>query len=165
VEPTPELIRQLVERLFKPPERAAALALWFGLDTLTRPHLITWAVKCTDLDDRARAARAAGLELGEVRSGQREPSDGQVLSWRLTYPTIQVGAGLVPFLIDWGRSRHPAQSAPAGARLVELWAEHPDPPAIRASLRVLGFQLPILYGTTPALIAVLDSPNGKVELR
>ena len=144
---------------------APAHPRWFDLDTLTRPRLITWAVRCGTLDQRAAAARAAGVELGEVRSGRRELGDGQALAWRLTHPTMRVGAGLVPFLIDWGQNRHPAESAPGGIQLVELRAEHPEPTSIREALRELGLELEVVAGATPALIAVLDTPKGRIELR
>ena len=138
---------------------------WFDLDTLAGPHLITWAAKCGDLDQRVAAARVAGCHLGEVRRGQRQLSDGQVLSWRLSYPDMQLGAGLVPFLIDWGESRHPAQTAANGVHLVELWAEHPDPATILGALRHLRLELRVVVGASPALIAILDTPRGPVELR
>lgn len=137
---------------------------WFGLDDLAEPRLITWAAKCPDLDQRAAAAKAAGVPLGSVRSGRRDLRDGQVLSWRLTYPDIRLGAGLVPFLIDWGESPHPAQAAPAGLQLVDLRAEHPDPETIIEYLHLLGLEIPVAFGPTPALIATLDTPRGRVEL-
>lgn len=59
---------------------------WFGLDDLTTPRLITWAAKAENLEHRADAACRAGLELGEVRSGQRQQNDGRMLSWRLVRP-------------------------------------------------------------------------------
>lgn len=138
---------------------------WFGLDALTKPGLITWAATGTNLDRRVAAARLAGLPLGEVRSGQRELSSGQVLSWRLTYPDIRAGDGLVPFLIDWGDSPHPASAAPGGIQLSDLWAEHPDPPAIIEVLQRLELELPVVTGPSPALIARLATPRGRVELR
>jgi hypothetical protein len=138
---------------------------WFGLDTLTAPRLITWAAKSTDLDHRAALARGAGFSLGEVRSGQRELSTGQVLAWRSTYPDLRAGEGLVPFLIDWGDSPHPAETAPGGIRIMDLRAEHPDPPAIVKRLRHLGLELPVLGGPAAALIATLLTPHGRVELR
>jgi hypothetical protein len=138
---------------------------WFGLDDLTTPRLITWAARAEDLEHRARVARRAGLELGEVRRGQRQQSDGQVLSWRLTYPDMRQGDGLVPFLIDWGRSPHPAAGAPGGAELVELRAEHPDPAMIDRLLRQLGIGLRVSRGPVRALIATLETPHGRVELR
>jgi hypothetical protein len=138
---------------------------WFGLDAVTEPRLITWAAKSPDLGERAAAARAAGVLLGEVRSGQRELSSGRVLSWRFTYPNMRVGGGLVPFLIDWGDSPHPAQTAPSGIELLDLRAEHPDPAAIIESLRPLGLELPVVAGGAPVLIATLDTPRGHLELR
>ncbi len=138
---------------------------WLGLDALAAPRLITWAAKCDDMDERVSAARAAGIELGEVRLGHRELSDGQVISWRFTYPDIRLGAGLVPFLIDWGQSRHPSETAPDGVRLVDLWAEHPEPHTVLGLLRHLGLELRVLPGAKPALIAALDTPRGPVELR
>jgi glyoxalase-like protein len=138
---------------------------WFDLDTLLSPRLITWAVKTTDLDHRAAAARNAGVLLGEVRSGRRELSGGQVLTWRLTYPDVRAGDGLVPFLIDWGEGSHPSEAAASGARLVDLRAEHPTPAVIIEQLNYLDLDLDVLPGPRPALVATLDTPRGLVELR
>ena len=138
---------------------------WFGLDTLVSPRLITWAVKTTDLDHRAAAARNAGVFLGDIRAGRRELSDGQVLTWRLTYPDLRAGDGLVPFLIDWGKGPHPSKTAATGVRLVHLHAEHPTPEAIIEQLDHLGLDLDVLPGPRPALVATLDTPRGMVELR
>ena len=138
---------------------------WFGLDTLDVPRLVTWAAKCDDVDAVAAAARAARIELGEVRRGSREADDGRVLSWRLTYPKPRLGAGLVPFFIDWGESPHPSRSAAGGARLVDLRADHPEPGSILAILRRLRLALSVAPGSTPALVATLDTPRGRIELR
>ena len=138
---------------------------WFDLDTLLSPRLITWAAKATDLDHRAAAARNAGVFLGDVRDGRRELSGGQVLTWRLTYPDVRAGDGLVPFLIDWGEGSHPSEAAASGARLLDLRAEHPTPAAIIEQLDHLGLDLDVLPGPRPALMATLDTPRGLVELR
>jgi hypothetical protein len=138
---------------------------WFGLDSLTSPRLITWAAKSTDLEQRAASARNAGVSLGEIRAGRRELSNGRVLSWRLTYPEMRVGNGLVPFLIDWGDSPHPSDTAPTGVRLVDLRAEHPAPEAIIDRVRHLGLELRVSSAPAPSLIATLETPRGAVELR
>jgi hypothetical protein len=138
---------------------------WFGLDALESPRLVAWAAKTDDLDTRAAAARAHGVELGEVGEGRRERSSGDTLAWRLTYPVSQGGVGLVPFLIDWGDGRHPAAGAPTGVRLIELRAEHPEPASIRARLEQLGIELEVTAGVAPALVATLHTPRGEVTLR
>ena len=138
---------------------------WLGVDSLVAPRLVTWAARTTDLERRAASARAAGVPLGAVRAGRRDLSNGRALSWRLTYPEPLLADGVVPFLIDWGDSPHPAASAPRGIRLVDLHAEHPDPAAITELLRRLGLELRVAAGPTPALVASLETPRGRVELR
>jgi hypothetical protein len=138
---------------------------WLGVDLLVAPRLVTWAARSADFERQATSARAAGVPLGEVREGRRELGDGRVLSWRLTYPEPLLADGLVPFLIDWGDSPHPATTAPQGIRLVDLRAEHPDPGAVSELLRRLGLELRISAGPTPALIASLETPRGRMALR
>ena len=138
---------------------------WFGLDALTRPRLVTWAARSTDLERRAATALRSGAPLGDVRHGERRRDDGQVLSWLFTYPDMRIGDGVVPFLIDWGRSPHPAESASAGVELAELRAEHPDPPAIVRMLRDLDIGLEVSAGPAPALVATIEGLRGRVELR
>jgi hypothetical protein len=138
---------------------------WFGLDSLPGPRLITWAAKSKNLDGERTAALAAGIPLGELRGGRRELDSGQVLSWRLTYPEVQAGDGLIPFLIDWGDSPHPAETAPEGVELMGLRAEHPEAAVITEALARLGYVLPVTPAPLPALIATLETPRGRVELR
>ena len=52
-----------------------------------------------------------------------------------------------------------------GALLVSLRAEHPDVKHVRRMLHQVGVGLPVVRGPKPALIAVIDSLRGRVELR
>ena len=105
------------------------------------------------------------MALGQVKSGSRRRPDGVQLSWKFTDPWAPVADGIVPFFIDWGDSPHPAHTASKGATLVSLRAEHPDVQRVGEMLRHLGFDLPVKQGASPALIAVIESPRGRVELR
>src|SRR5262249_14805825 len=98
----------------------------FHIDYIDAPHLFTWAVGATDLERFALEAKTRGVELGEVRSGSRRTEDGTLLSWKLTDPLAPREGGVVPFFIDWGNTRHPAESAPKGCALVDLRASHPE---------------------------------------
>ena len=145
------------------PDPAAPRA--FGLDAVTAPRLRTWAIKAPDIDARIERARGAGFDPGDVEPGSRAAPDGTMLEWRLTRSGRGQGDGLVPFLIDWGATaRHPARTAPAGCSLVELRALHPDPRAMQPMLEAVGAELTIARGDRPALIALLDTPRGRVEL-
>jgi len=137
---------------------------WFALDTLTTPRLVTWAARATDLERRVAQARRAGIALGDVRRGERLRPDGRSLAWRFTYPDTRTGDGLVPFLIDWGQSPHPAEGAAAGVELTTLRAEHPDPADIGRMLRELDIHLDVASAPAPALVATVAGPRGQVEL-
>lgn len=137
----------------------------FGIDDLNEPRLVTWAAKATNLERRASDAGRGGVKLGEVISGSRRRADGVVLSWRYTDPRTVVAGGMVPFLIDWGRTPHPASTAAPGASLIGLRAEHPEPEQLRKALSNLGLDLLVQPGPRATLIATISSPRGRVELR
>lgn len=138
---------------------------WFGIDGLSEPCLAAWAARGEDLDRIAADAASAGLNVGPVSSGSRERPDGVALSWRSTDPRVVVEGGVVPFLIDWGETPHPARSAPRGAILEGLRAEHPEPERVRKMLDALGLDVPVSFGPSAGLCATLLTPRGRVELR
>jgi hypothetical protein len=137
----------------------------FGLDGLKESKLVAWFVKGRDLERLRSDAVRKGVPLGEVKSGSRQRPDGVNLSWQFTDPSVRVADGIVPLFIDWGDSPHPARTASKGATLISLRAEHSDVRAVREMLRHLGIDLQVKQGWSPALIAVIEGPRGRVELR
>jgi Glyoxalase-like domain len=118
-----------------------------------------------DLERLRDEAASKGTRLGEVMSGSRRRPDGVLLSWRYTDPRTVLADGLVPLFIDWGQSPHPAHTAARGASLIALRAEHPEAQRVQRLLRELGLDLPVQSGAAPALVAIIDGPRGRVELR
>ena len=137
----------------------------FGIDDLTSPRLVTWAARATNLDGLRSAAATHGVALGPVRRGARLRPDGVQLAWHFTDPRTQVADGIVPFFIDWDSSPHPAGSAAQGAKLVDLRAEHPEAAEAVRMLAALGLPLPVTRAERPALVATIEGPRGRVELR
>jgi hypothetical protein len=137
----------------------------FGLDRPTASRLATWAAHEEDLPGRIEALARGGIDLGEILSGGRVRPDGVELSWRLTSPRVGLEGGVVPFLIDWGVSPHPSSTAARGLKLAALRAEHPEPERLRTILAAFGIDLPIEPGREAALVAWIDSPRGRFELR
>ncbi len=137
----------------------------FGLDGLKESKLITWCVNGPDLEQLRNEAVSKGVLLGEVKAGSRRRPDGVQLSWQFTDPWVVLGEGIIPFFINWGDSAHPASSAAKGATLISLRAEHPNVRSVSEMLQQLGLDLPVTQGPTPALIAVIEGPRGRVELR
>lgn len=132
----------------------------FGVDTLTSPRLVTWAIAVDDIDARAAEARAAGQSVGEVEDMSRRTADGSLLAWRLAF----TGDGLVPFLIDWGTARHPTEGGLPAVELVSLRATDPDPVGVRRGLDAVGARLEVVEGDRTRLVAVIEGVRGRVEL-
>jgi hypothetical protein len=137
----------------------------FGIDLLDAPRLVAWAVRVDDVDAAVAAARATGIDPGDAFAMARATPDGDTLHWRLTFPTGAGPVHPVPFLIEWGDTRHPAATAATGARLVSLRGEHPDPTALAAAVTALGASLAVTAAPEPRLVAVLEGPGGQWELR
>ncbi|MEO8260101.1 MAG: VOC family protein [Acidobacteriota bacterium] len=147
-----------------PDQPKPAAARRFGIDELTAPRLTTWVAKGKDLDGLVARARGGGVALGDVTGGSRKRPDGVVLSWRYTDPAVVLADRLIPYVIDWGASPHPAATAAPGVTLIALRAEHPDAARVGKMFAQLGFDLPVRTGAKPALIATLDGRKGRVEL-
>ncbi|GAA1951964.1 VOC family protein [Amycolatopsis minnesotensis] len=135
----------------------------FGIDALTGPRLVTWAARTTDLDRAIADAAEAGHDAGAAGEMSRERPDGVLLRWRLAFPPDNAG-GVLPFLIDWGASAHPSETAATGAVLGSFALAHPDPRRIATVLRALGADVPVEQGA-PGVTAVLGLPGGgRLEL-
>lgn len=136
----------------------------FGVSELKQSKLVSWAAKGTNLTQFVEEVKRKQIEFGPLRPGSRKRPDGVVLSWTSAAVNTDLKSDLIPFFIDWGKSPHPAESAPAGLTLVGLRAEHPDPQRIQRLLNGLGLDLVVRKGPEPALIAVIKGPRGTVEL-
>jgi catechol 2,3-dioxygenase-like lactoylglutathione lyase family enzyme len=136
----------------------------FGIDALSAPRLVTWAVGTGDLDSTLEQARAAGYDPGEPLAMSRRTPDGALLAWRLTPARFDLGDGLVPFLIDWGTTPHPTTRGLPLTPLLEFSARHPDPTPVVEALAALGAELDVTTGEPAALTAVVRGRTGPVTL-
>jgi hypothetical protein len=136
----------------------------FGLDRLPGGRLVTWAIHDTHLERRVEAALAGGFDPGPILPLSRQSPAG-LIEWRLTMRGEPAGDGLVPFVIDWGKTPSPALSSTRGCTLRALRAEHPDPKSIAAMRGALGTTLDVAPAAAPALVARIATARGEVELR
>jgi hypothetical protein len=156
--------RAYLEIIAPDPLQPEIRPVWFGIDQLTKPKLITWAVRVDELEALVKEI-SPNVRVGTVRSGRRKTPEGTTLSWQLTEPQLEEGVGLVPFLIEWSSRQHPAQSAITGPRLVQIRIEHPEPELIRKQLNPLRLEVVIEQGLSPALVAIFEGAKNLIELR
>ena len=135
----------------------------FGIDELTSPRLVGWARGCDDIDAAIAGSRARGYDPGDAIEMSRTTPNGTVLRWRLTLNAI--AGGPVPFLIAWGATEHPADSAPHGLVLDTFEIEHPDPDSLAGTLRALGAEVDIKPASAVALVAHIRGHAGTEVLR
>ncbi len=130
-------------------------------------HVPHWCCKAgAEIEERVAAAREAGFDIGEVRPLGRVLADGTRLDWHLSvagWPPLL--GGLMPFVINWGDARHPSTTAVKGMSLVSWHGEHPDVAEVRRAHEALGVELELREAPEPALVAVLEGPNGQITLR
>jgi len=137
---------------------------WMGIDGLPAPRLATWVASSDDLERDVDRAVVAGEDLRPIADGARRRDDGVELHWRMAGPDASRMDGVIPFLIDWGESPHPARSSPDGCRLLAFHAEHPDAARARVVIEALGLELEVREGPAPRLVATLATPGGELVL-
>jgi hypothetical protein len=144
-----------------PTLRPGALAR--RLAGMTTPRLIMWAARTPNAAETAARAKAEGYQAAVIE-GHRARPDGSVVRWTNVFITDHGGGALVPFFIEWHGDAHPADDGPRGLSLKELRAETPEAEGLRAVLEALDVRLPVRKAPTARLVAVLDTPRGRVEL-
>lgn len=145
------------------PQQAGAPDI-LGLQPLTTPRLVTWAVHLPSAAEQARRLSAAGIAFEGPAAGSRNRPDGRVLNWQ-SLRLKDDRHGLLPFFIEWGAgSVHPSEDAPKGCRLVRFEVLTPDPDELRLTFATLGIDVLVAKGERPQLRATIAGAHGEFVL-
>ncbi|WP_349826587.1 VOC family protein [Brevibacterium litoralis] len=137
--------------------------LAFGLEAITEPTLVTWAVHPAGFDDRVADARTAGVDFGVVNDMSRRTPAGDLLEWRLTQRLPLPQEGVQPFLIDWQDSVHPALGEIGRMGLDVFEVRTPVIESTTKALEVLGAaDTTVVDADAFALRATLSGPAGSI---
>ncbi|SEM68522.1 VOC family protein [Nonomuraea pusilla] len=147
-----------------PAQGSPAFPRPFHLDVLAEPALVAWALAVDDIDAAVAGACGRGYDPGDPEAMARRTPAGDLLTWRLTPPRRAAYSGLVPFLIQWGDTRHPTDTGLPQVELAGLHAEHPEPDVVGRALAAVGATLDVRKGPRPRLEAVLRGRDGLVTL-
>ncbi|MCC5905266.1 MAG: VOC family protein [Balneolaceae bacterium] len=129
-----------------------------------KSKLTTWVYRTNNIHSLVKKVKEAGFELGEVQQGSRQTAEKTLLKWHLTNPRKMLFNGAVPFLIDWGQSKHPAWSAPEAGTLVDFNISHPQPELIKKALEAIGTAVNIEKSSQIQLTAFIETKKGTVAL-
>ncbi len=136
--------------------------LLFAVRSLRHPSLRTWAARTDDIEGAVEALLSAGHDPGPVVEGSRLLPDGEELHWAMTSGEQGPEVSVIPFLIDWRDSVHPAVTSPPGLLLERLVVLTPELEAVKSTLDALGVEGPleVRASPAPALWAELSGPEG-----
>jgi len=156
--------RQYLELLAPRPGADAELdPSYVFLKTLSEPTLIWWGVSSEDIALTEKTLEAHGFETSGQIPGSRNTPDGSKLQW--------VGVELreeiegAPFFIQWSEETvHPAETSPEGCRLRSFEVAGPSFKRLRDLIQAVGLAIKVNEGAQTTLNAVLDCPNGKIQL-
>ena len=152
-----------------PDAAAPGRSRWFDLDTAAiqdaiaaMPQLVHWVARTTSIDAAVAAFRQAGHDPGAPTMAERMTARG-LLRWHITVRDdgVRPGDGAVPALIEWG-DEHPCDALAASGVALEHVEVASEPPAFVAGLSVV--EPDHLEEAPPALVAILDTPRGRVAL-
>lgn len=149
-----------------PGQQPPARPRLFGLDDpalraliAERPRLIHYVMRTSDL--------AAARALLDYDPGVAEAMSRGSLNWLLTVPPDGrlPHAGVLPSLIDWGATPHPARALPeSGIELLGLAVIAPAAVLARATAALGAPRIAAETGARPGLRARLRGPAGTVTL-
>lgn len=130
---------------------------------------VTWAVRTPDLDGLRQRLANAGWHVSGVRDGSRLTPGGHLLRWR----TLELGGGVLPFLIQWDVDERDHPSRMAGAAGAERYAvrqivlESDDPQASEKLRLLLGGRTEYSLRAGPlngVAELVLSGPGGEIRI-
>jgi hypothetical protein len=154
--------RQFLEVIAPDPTLESG-ALARQLAARTQPGLLMWAARVDDAPAIAARATDEGFRAVMVE-GHRERPDGTEIRWTNVFVSDHGAGVLIPFFIAWHDGVHPADDAPRGLHLRTLRAETPEPAALEAVLEALDVHIAVRRAPRARLVAILDSPRGRIEL-
>lgn len=144
---------------------------WFGLDdphvrrSLSgKPRLLAWVVNTSDIQSLSNQTgfcfgQAELISRGELSWLFGLPDDGRLLA-----------GGMLPYLMQWHTTHHPASGMPDKAcRFESLCLYHPRPEWLAMILKSIGIDAqihirPLPENTTPYMIACIKTPLGIRQL-
>jgi hypothetical protein len=134
------------------------------LEDLAAPGMLTFCLRSPDLAAVAARAKAAGVSSQEPVTMNRTRADGIKLEWEILYLDAPEWGDVMPFVIDWKGSPHPAETSPGGCTLLDYTVLHSNAAELGALYGALGIEVPVKAALSPGFVLRLETPNGEVVL-
>jgi len=132
-----------------------------GLDGVTHPTPVGWAVSASSAGAISAALGGIGLRVTSPQPGSRTTPAGEVLKWE-TFSIEPEPAGS-PFFITWSPgSPHPATTSPRGCTLTRFEIATPEAKQLQAASSALHLPVTVVSSSSVRYSVSLQCPAGPV---
>ncbi|MEM9834226.1 MAG: VOC family protein [Bacteroidota bacterium] len=138
---------------------------WMGVDLITTPKITRWSLKSSDLGKDSEILKNYNPSMGVVKGGQRNMTNGQLLTWEMSMPLAEPEVEIIPFLTNWQYSDiHPSEPLPEQCHLLRISAVHPDPNSLYPVLNYFYPEFELTQAEQVSLSIEIQTPNGVLYL-
>jgi hypothetical protein len=134
-----------------------------GLEKLSSPRIIQWAIHTEDIAAAKREAEANGVKTIGPQPGSRQRPDGKMLRWQTL--GIEQTMPLLPFFIEWEPgSPHPSSDAPRLGEAKSLRFETPQPDELHRILHGAAINADIRKSDSSRIVLTVATERGVIEI-
>jgi len=127
----------------------------------------TWATAATSLDGLARDMAASDRSFTGPVDMERTTPQGDHLAWQLLFPKDAELGLVLPFIIDWCGSKHPAQTSPKGCWINSITLMTGHSQVLTDWFELMEFsdqRVHLLAADQSGIEASISSPAGELKL-
>ncbi|MGB3468446.1 MAG: VOC family protein [Cyclobacteriaceae bacterium] len=137
---------------------------WMGIDRPGKDEITRWALKSDNINRDVKILGTLGETYLHTKEGQRMTATGDLLKWQLSMPSASPRIDVVPFLLDWGASQHPATGLDQLCKIISFDIYHTETAKINRVLQQLGSEPLLLPSEHTTMHLTLNCPKGLVTL-
>lgn len=134
---------------------------------ISKPKIMTWVIRTDNMAEIVSKLNALGnLQIEPPQTFTRTKSDGTIVSMELAFKKEAPPPydGLVPFFINWGKTKHPSETVESKCEIKEWYGCHPKAKEIESLLSQVGIQFVVKERPTVEFHLKLQTPKGEVVI-
>ncbi len=134
-------------------------------EQLTKPQLVSYIVRTSNIADFAKKCSEMGVTTIGPTPFSRITPDGYKLEWQLLFFDEPDFDGLMPIIIDWGNTPHPADSLASDLEMKLFQLGAPNADQLAKLFKKLGIPIQVVHTEDKYIMARFKTVRGDVELR
>ena len=153
------------ELLAPDPERDPEINLeWLGTNNTEIERISRWCISPNDITEALAFLNLKSKWPYQIYPGSRVTTSGSILKWKLALSSYEAEVDVFPFLIDWGKSIHPAQNMKQQCEVLNIELYHSCPEKIQSIVDNFGLGARISKSVQARIAVTLKTPKGEITI-